>query len=98
MFSFVIIFFVMILLPPRSTRTDTLFPDTTLFRSLAVAPVAAIGQHRRLAFGCGELQPPRRGLVGGFYLGDNTGERAVAQRVLAHGEKDRKSTRLHSSH
>src|SRR3546814_13763531 len=23
----------MILLPPRSTRTDTLFPDTTLFRS-----------------------------------------------------------------
>src|SRR3546814_12409124 len=24
----------MILRPPRSTRTDTLFPDTTLFRSL----------------------------------------------------------------
>src|SRR3546814_7006566 len=29
-FSF---FFLMILLPPRSTRTDTLFPYTTLFRS-----------------------------------------------------------------
>src|SRR3546814_10555728 len=27
----------MIRRPPRSTRTDTLFPDTTLFRSLAVA-------------------------------------------------------------
>src|SRR3546814_17716695 len=27
-------FFVMIRLPPRSTRTDTLFPYTTLFRSL----------------------------------------------------------------
>src|SRR3546814_3305561 len=26
-------FFVMIRRPPRSTRTDTLFPDTTLFRS-----------------------------------------------------------------
>src|SRR3546814_5960576 len=26
----------MILLPPRSTRTDTLFPYTTLFRSLAL--------------------------------------------------------------
>src|SRR3546814_8118617 len=26
-------FFLMILLPPRSTRTDTLFPYTTLFRS-----------------------------------------------------------------
>src|SRR3546814_6483181 len=25
----------MILLPPRSTRTDTLFPYTTLFRSIA---------------------------------------------------------------
>src|SRR3546814_20410597 len=27
-------FFVMILLPPRTTRTDTLFPYTTLFRSI----------------------------------------------------------------
>src|SRR3546814_19502244 len=27
-------FFLMIRLPPRSTRTDTLFPYTTLFRSL----------------------------------------------------------------
>src|SRR3546814_18798148 len=29
----VCIFFLMIRLPPRSTRTDTLFPYTTLFRS-----------------------------------------------------------------
>src|SRR3546814_10201357 len=28
------VFFLMILRPPRSTRTDTLFPYTTLFRSL----------------------------------------------------------------
>src|SRR3546814_11570905 len=28
------VFFVMIRRPPRSTRTDTLFPYTTLFRSL----------------------------------------------------------------
>src|SRR3546814_16599445 len=28
----------MILLPPRSTRTDTLFPYTTLFRSLREGP------------------------------------------------------------
>src|SRR3546814_1165904 len=27
------VFFLMIRRPPRSTRTDTLFPDTTLFRS-----------------------------------------------------------------
>src|SRR3546814_106297 len=32
-----IIFFVMIRRPPRSTRTDTLFPYTTLFRSLCEA-------------------------------------------------------------
>src|SRR3546814_16177834 len=32
-----VIFFLMIRRPPRSTRTDTLFPYTTLFRSVAVA-------------------------------------------------------------
>src|SRR3546814_415952 len=31
-------FFLMIRPPPRSTRTDTLFPDTTLFRSRAMNP------------------------------------------------------------
>src|SRR3546814_7053319 len=36
-----VFFFLMIRRPPRSTRTDTLFPYTTLFRSPArrVAPV-----------------------------------------------------------
>src|SRR3546814_18255601 len=34
--SFTCIFFLMIRRPPRSTRTDTLFPYTTLFRSDAV--------------------------------------------------------------
>src|SRR3546814_3876846 len=33
MFLFTFIFFLMIRRPPRSTRTDTLFPYTTLFRS-----------------------------------------------------------------
>src|SRR3546814_9549209 len=32
-------FFLMIRLPPRSTRTDTLFPYTTLFRSPWHRPV-----------------------------------------------------------
>src|SRR3546814_8069005 len=35
MYSFLVIFFLMIRRPPRSTRTDTLFPYTTLFRSHA---------------------------------------------------------------
>src|SRR3546814_11360002 len=34
MFSFLSFFLLMIRRPPRSTRTDTLFPYTTLFRSL----------------------------------------------------------------
>src|SRR3546814_18490090 len=34
----VVFFFLMIRRPPRSTRTDTLFPDTTLFRSRQAQP------------------------------------------------------------
>src|SRR3546814_15149520 len=34
MYTIVYFFFLMIRRPPRSTRTDTLFPYTTLFRSL----------------------------------------------------------------
>src|SRR3546814_15086760 len=33
-------FFLMIRRPPRSTRTDTLFPYTTLFRSTSYSPRA----------------------------------------------------------
>src|SRR3546814_18223399 len=35
--SFLLFFFLMIRRPPRSTRTDTLFPYTTLFRSCGSA-------------------------------------------------------------
>src|SRR3546814_20459131 len=34
MVDYVFFFFLMIRRPPRSTRTDTLFPYTTLFRSI----------------------------------------------------------------
>jgi hypothetical protein len=54
---------------------------------LAVSPIAAVQQHRGLAFRCRELQPPCRGLVRHLHLGDDAGQRAVAQRVLAHGEQ-----------
>src|SRR3546814_15966284 len=36
----------MIRLPTRSTRTETLFPYTTLFRSIARAEVVGAGQRR----------------------------------------------------
>src|SRR3546814_14230227 len=38
----VIFFFLMILRPPRSTRTDTLFPYTTLFRSARAVAAGGI--------------------------------------------------------
>src|SRR3546814_17746243 len=39
---FFVVFFLMIRRPPRSTRTDTLFPYTTLFRS---PRRPGVGQH-----------------------------------------------------
>src|SRR3546814_6238151 len=49
-------FFLMIRRPPRSTRTDTLFPYTTLFRSPVRAGRGAIGRgHPADAHGaCGQ--------------------------------------------
>src|SRR3546814_17077747 len=43
---FVVFFCLIIRLPPRSTRTDTLFPYTTLFRS-GVATLDGFGQFSR---------------------------------------------------
>src|SRR3546814_2579662 len=43
-------FFLMIRRPPRSTRTDTLFPYTTLFRSHSLPPASAPFQ--RLPLSC----------------------------------------------
>src|SRR3546814_16313179 len=56
------LFFLMLRRPPRSTRTDTLFPDTTLCRSLfvfgfgQVAQALHAAQHIKLArFGALEV-------------------------------------------
>src|SRR3546814_21131357 len=48
----VTIFFLMIRRPPRSTRTDTLFPYTTLFRSAQRCGASASGRRfRRMGIG-----------------------------------------------
>src|SRR3546814_6201778 len=57
----------MIRRPPRSTRTDTLFPYTTLFRSLDDAQVAqrvAELAHARVQFAVGDMLRGRVGVVG----------------------------------
>src|SRR3546814_17552808 len=52
----------MIRRPPRSTRTDTLFPYTTLFRSFSMAPtMVRRGKNRKAGFfGSGEAKLERR--------------------------------------
>src|SRR3546814_12715009 len=44
----ILLFFLMIRRPPRSTRTDTLFPYTTLFRSRDVRQAARQHGDRKL--------------------------------------------------
>src|SRR3546814_3928889 len=113
----------MIRRPPRSTRTDTLFPYTTLFRSCAgaglsdlrsraeVSPLmsetgplhdAAIWQIRLIedsatlsdpAF-CAWLRLP----VNADAFGRVSEAWALAGESLLQSRRDRKSTRLNSSH
>src|SRR3546814_6302582 len=57
---FSLIFFLRIRRPPRSTRTDTLFPYTTLFRSMASSRVIR-------AAGIGNSSIVMPGLVPGIH-------------------------------
>src|SRR3546814_14304704 len=59
---FCLVFFLMIRRPPRSTRTDTLFPYTTLFRS-AVLAAGDLVRRRPAAGGAGHLGIARRAAV-----------------------------------
>src|SRR3546814_4764797 len=55
-----VLFFLMIRRPPRSTRTDTLFPYTTLFRSALIwasAVAAVVGFVAGDAVACVEALP-----------------------------------------
>src|SRR3546814_2230918 len=77
-----VVVFLMIRRPPRSTRTDTLFPYTTLFRSL---PGDAQGR------GDGGLQPERD-------LGrDLGGRRPGGARRLAHADRGHRRSEEHTS-
>src|SRR3546814_12275052 len=96
----VFVFFLMIQRPPRSTRTDTLLPYTTLFRSAPVPPSRRAGADRdvdvSVSAAGGLIAAVRPGreqhVVHVEILGQQplVGERAVGE--------DRKSTRLNSSH
>src|SRR3546814_18635222 len=89
-----VFFFLMIRRPPRSTRTDTLFPYTTLFRSRVSQSSRPIRLRQYDAFK--EVSAAQQ--TAQTYLNE---ARAYAQQLSAkaQGESaDRKSTRLNSSH
>src|SRR3546814_16837185 len=102
----------MILRPPIYTRTDTIFPDTTLFRSHQPDPARAERPERQV------VELPVQRLDAAERLGDRLGQRPGrlatattrrrAQALPVEGvvpglrgvveHRDRKSTRLNSSH
>src|SRR3546814_21117821 len=97
MFTLLSVFVLMIQRTPRSTRTDTLFPYTTLFRSAAQGVTARDGKlpvnasgglkskgHPVGATGVGQIVEVYDQLL------QRAGPRQIAE--------DRKSTRLNSSH
>src|SRR3546814_11907291 len=98
----------MIRRPPRSTRTDTLFPYTTLFRSIAETPSAGSGAWTLQAF-LGEIEhfgthTALLAVKGGAVESWTFAELANCARRLAGGllregvGPDRKSTHLNSRH
>src|SRR3546814_13924066 len=99
-----VLFFLMIRRTPRSTRTDTLFPYTTLFRSPAFAGTHGIQAISLTFFFCRDGQYIARCEALQRERGGEGGERCVVVRedVPAQrgdpGLQDRKSTRLNSSH
>src|SRR3546814_1295827 len=67
------LFCLMILLPPRSTRTDTLFPYTTLFRSCGPHQLGRDGVE--LIGGQLTRRPARQAEIG--RIGEDRGEQRV---------------------
>src|SRR3546814_20044751 len=92
-----IFFFLMILRPPRSTRTDTLFPYTTLFRS-GIDVVEVLADGRSIA------AKPSSVLFVGVDITSVTVQSVTyiynisLDHFLFWKRPDRKSTRLNSSH
>src|SRR3546814_13976329 len=94
----VCVFFLMIRRPPRSTRTDTLFPYTTLFRSEnggAARPGLDRGAATGLLRGLCLLQQRQ---LDERSFPDGAGHCLPLLLRVTRTDEDRKSTRLNSSH
>src|SRR3546814_3459793 len=71
----------MIRRPPRSTRTDTLFPYTTLFRSFHM--MLLCNSNYRIAIV--QLRPAPR-ITRGQHMSDQTVQRIVIDGLVFHGD------------
>src|SRR3546814_14908174 len=96
------IVFLMIRRPPRSTRTDTLFPYTTLFRSHQTDVEVATDDERaerfdHLAGGSWALMAVDQHHTCRCHVQGQTQQRAGQHNGRERGQ-DRKSTLLNSSH
>src|SRR3546814_15650633 len=89
------LFCLMIRRPPRSTRTDTLCPYTTLFRSAEHLGLLASGfEFLALA----EIGSEGHNFGAEFCLQPFQDDRGVEPAGIGEDDLDRKSTRLNSSH
>src|SRR3546814_18750360 len=103
-YSFVLCFVLLLIrAPPMTTRTDTLFPYTTLFRSIIEGKIAV--RYAVVAIVCGRIETKSRRL--GMAIDRKAGacKGCASERALIHAGSrigkagaDRKSTRLNSSH
>src|SRR3546814_16731591 len=100
------VFFFSIRRPPRSTRTDTLFPDTTLFRSWDGTTLSLFSDAERVArFADGHFAIAFARIECHYFM--NKGWLEPQDQLIRNAGKlkgipgviaDRKSTRLNSSH
>src|SRR3546814_2964501 len=111
-FEYFLVFFLMIRRPPRSTRTDTLLPYTTLFRSLlapaslqispALPVLRCASASRFAARSRPSLRSAHRPASGRASFEKETkyacNRLCPARERRFLGQADRKSTRLNSSH
>src|SRR3546814_19482706 len=96
----VVVFFLNIRRPPSSTRTDTLFPYTTLFRSFgpACSSMARAGHDKPIKL---DRHPGLAHQAKAMLLwerGDRLGTVELLAVLIGPSVSDRKSTRLNSSH
>src|SRR3546814_14315872 len=88
-------FFLMIRRPPRSTRTDTLFPYTTLYRSYQLGLI----EHPIVLFKSKEIMPAFVEIDAPFNHWEQFTDKPIYLiNTPGNHETDRKSKRLNSSH